>query len=195
MRMTFSTPVTPTRERLTVVAGRRPWTSLPRRAIRSVMAKPNVSGAFGANRTNRCTLAAARRYGLSGPTGSAPRGAPATHNSTAQLPATIGDLAVSKERGIDEARGSCTADRAERDTAPRDRGGARAGIRGPRARLPHLRGDLHGVRGGRAHQGTGRGVPRAPAGERGGDRRERGPTQRADRDRRRRCPARAEEAS
>src|SRR5215211_62207 len=36
MRMTFSTPVTPTRERLTWVEGRRAWTSLPRSAVRSV---------------------------------------------------------------------------------------------------------------------------------------------------------------
>src|SRR5688572_24669167 len=36
--MTFSTPVTPTRERLTRVAGRRDCTSVPRSGVRSVIA-------------------------------------------------------------------------------------------------------------------------------------------------------------
>src|SRR5215208_2918428 len=37
MRTTFSTPVTPTRERLTWVEGRRAWTSLPRSVAGSFM--------------------------------------------------------------------------------------------------------------------------------------------------------------
>src|SRR5215211_7035414 len=43
MRMTFSTPVTPTRERLTCVAGRRAWTSLPSRAGRVAMAASTIA--------------------------------------------------------------------------------------------------------------------------------------------------------
>ena len=41
--MIFSTPVTPTRERLTSVLGRRAWTSLPRSAVGSFMATANCT--------------------------------------------------------------------------------------------------------------------------------------------------------
>src|SRR4051812_8468988 len=40
MRITFSTPVTPTRDRLTWVEGRRAWTSAPVVSRRSVMRGP-----------------------------------------------------------------------------------------------------------------------------------------------------------
>src|SRR5215216_6931529 len=42
MRTTFSTPVTPTRERLTWVEGRRAWTSLPRRVAGSFMGRLTI---------------------------------------------------------------------------------------------------------------------------------------------------------
>src|SRR5215217_3416176 len=60
--MIFSTPVTPTRERLTLVLGRRAWTSLPRSAAGSFMATANCTcKEIGAKRTKGCTLAAAAR--------------------------------------------------------------------------------------------------------------------------------------
>src|SRR5687768_12353114 len=44
MRMTFSTPVTPTRDRLTWVDGRRAWTSLPTSIAGSVIRPSDDSG-------------------------------------------------------------------------------------------------------------------------------------------------------
>src|SRR5215213_10278467 len=61
MRMTFSTPVTPTRERLTGMEGRRAWTSLPRRAAGSVIGRLDDTYVQSeANRTSRCTIGPSR---------------------------------------------------------------------------------------------------------------------------------------
>src|SRR5215208_923602 len=86
MRMTFSTPVTPTRERLTWVEGRRAWTSLPRTVRGSfirlwTIPRQNTE----ANRTSRCTMA---RVGCL-PWTSAPNGQPLAVFTAAQNPVVL----------------------------------------------------------------------------------------------------------
>src|SRR4051795_4884647 len=124
MGMTFSTPVTPTRERLTWVEGRRAWTSLPRSVAGSFMGRMDDIYATTAprflrgwtdirppllhdesNRTRRCTMARSRLH--------APWSCPHTRQPFAVMPRPPQldcpsayrprrSDAVSKEQGLTE---------------------------------------------------------------------------------------------
>src|SRR5829696_41716 len=104
--MTFSTPVTPTRERLTWVVGRRAWTSLPRTAVGSFIAIPDCTWrTLGQNARAGCRLAAARRLQrILAPTAqplAAPRDSQ-LHSST--RPAPVAGVFVSRSARLTEEK-------------------------------------------------------------------------------------------
>src|SRR5215211_8308754 len=99
MRMTFSTPVTPTRERLRWVEGRRAWTSLPRSVSGSVIAVWTIPTMRARQITQVVVLwlESAVCLGLC-PQRPAPRGYTAAENPVV-LTALTGPAVVLKERG------------------------------------------------------------------------------------------------
>src|SRR5687767_12308318 len=113
--MIFSSPVTPTRDRLTPVDGRRAWTSLDRTAVRSLMSTANCTADTLVQTARMCRTLPDLGSTPPGnwPPGSAPRGAPADYNSIVHPTRPgLGRVRL-KERPLDEARGSSAAGRGE----------------------------------------------------------------------------------
>src|SRR5687768_6597870 len=143
--MTFSTPVTPTRERLRRVRGADAWTS-------GVSAEMTVE---------ELPISAMLRVYTSPPVGVArSRGG-----------ACDGSQGGSFGRAARPHAGGGGADRRAgpqwRGALRRGRSPAEADRRGPRARLPDVRGDRGDARGGRRHQGAGAHAALVPGGARG----------------------------
>src|SRR5215210_2212162 len=133
MRMTFSTPVTPTRDRLTWVEGRRAWTSLPRRVPGSVIGQLDDSYVQSeANRTSRCTMARVGWMPWTLPPTASPFAVlTAVPKHTQCQTAHTGQAVVEGARVDGEARGrGRTSGGTCRSTLSRRRGAARAGHRG-----------------------------------------------------------------
>src|SRR5918995_5924895 len=103
--MTFSTPVTPTRERLTYVDGLRAWTSAPRRVAGSVIGRIDDTRAKLRGKSHKSLYyGASRLHALD----SAPNGQPLRSLTappevpSSPLTALMGPAVLLKERGLTE---------------------------------------------------------------------------------------------